>query len=141
MPWPVDEKYIVDCEAKLGAILPEAYRSAMIAENGGTITCSHETWQLHPIWDKSEKKRLKRTANDVARETEVMQTWAGWPVSAVCIAGNGTGDALVFLASGGKCEPAVYQWDHETGHVRKLFDEFPGILLNDETLGAIHGKR
>ncbi|MHA6262370.1 SMI1/KNR4 family protein [Arenibacterium sp. CAU 1754] len=124
MPWPVDEQYVVECERNLGISLPKSYRASMIAENGGEVICDNDTWKLHPIWDKSDKKRLKRTANDVLRETKAMRAWSGWPDSAVCIAGNGTGDALLFLANGSDCETAIHRWNHETGQTKKIQDDF-----------------
>jgi len=74
MPWPVEEKYVVECEVDLGSILPTSYRTAMIAENGGEVICDNDTWKLHPICDKSDKKRFKRTASDVVRETKAMRS-------------------------------------------------------------------
>lgn len=96
----------------------------MIAENGGAVICDNDAWQLHPIRDKSEKKRLQRTANDVVRETKAMKDWEGWPTSAICIAGNGTGDALVVLINANTCEPAIPRWNHETGQTTKLHGDF-----------------
>jgi hypothetical protein len=108
----------------MGVKLPDTYRTAMMNQNGGSIICSGETWTLHPIWDKSEKKRLKRTANDVVRETAVMASWTGWPNNAVCIAGNGTGDALIFFSDSNSCVPVVYRWSHETGQTEKMASDF-----------------
>ncbi|MEP5762769.1 MAG: SMI1/KNR4 family protein [Litoreibacter sp.] len=124
MPWPVAEKYIEDCESKLGFTLPETYRVTMMNDNGGVVVCEGDTWNLHPIWDKSDKKRLKRTANDVARETNEMASWTGWPDDAVCIAYNGTGDVLMFLGGSSSCDPTVHRWNHETGQTRKIASDF-----------------
>lgn len=124
MPWPVSENYVVDCESAVGVTFPDTYRIAMMNQNGGSIICDHDTWTLHPIWDKSEKKRLKRTANDVVRETKAMASWTGWPNNAVCIAGNGTGDTLIFLAGSNSCEPEVFLWSHETGQTKKMASDF-----------------
>lgn len=54
---------------------------SMMAQNGGVIWGDGDEWNLHPIWDKSDKKRLKRTSNDVVRETKAMANWIGWPDS------------------------------------------------------------
>lgn len=124
MPWPVDEIYFAECEKALGLALPASYRSSMISQNGGEIDCDGDYWKLHPVWDKSDKKRLKRTSNDVARETKIAGSCYGWPVAAVCLAANGTGDALVFLTSDGVCGPAVYRWYHETGETKKIANDF-----------------
>ena len=112
----------------MGTTLPTSYGAAMIAENGGEVICDNDTWKLHPIWDKSDKKRLKKTANNVARETKAMRGWTAWPDSAVCIAGNGTGDVLVFLANGCNCKPAIHRWSHETGLTTKMQHNFSELL-------------
>lgn len=124
MPWPVSEKYVLDCENELGATLPDSYRTAMINDNGGAVICDRDTWNLHPMWDKSDKKRLKRTFNSVVRETNSMTGWTGWPGNAICIAANGTGDALILTSDQGQCDPAVYRWNHETGQTKKIVDDF-----------------
>jgi hypothetical protein len=99
----------------------------MMKQNGGVVLCDHDTWNLHPIWDKSDKKRLKRTSNDVTRETNAMASWTGWPRNAVCIAANGTGDALIFSADSASCDDAVYRWSHETGQLKKIAKGFSDL--------------
>jgi hypothetical protein len=124
MPWPVAENYVKDCENVLGVTFPDTYRTAMMTQNGGAVVCDGDTWVLHPIWDKSDKKRLKRTANDVARETKAKATWTGWPSNAICIAANGTGDALIFSGDPRALDGAVYRWFHETGKTKKMANDF-----------------
>ncbi|KZL02202.1 MULTISPECIES: SMI1/KNR4 family protein [unclassified Pseudovibrio] len=124
MPCPVEEKYVAECEVNLGSTLPISYRTAMIAEDGGEVICDNDTWKLHPICDNSDKKRFKRTANDVVCETKAMRSWTGWPDTAICIAENGTGDALVLLSNDRDCEPAVHRWSHETGLTTKMQHDF-----------------
>ncbi len=129
MPWPVSETYIDACEQTLGCKLPESYREGMMALNGGTVVCAQDEWGLHPIWDKSDKKRLKRTAMDVARETKEQSRWTGWPSNAICIAGNGSGDVLVFLSANGVCQPEVLRWSHETGALAEVAKDFSLLRL------------
>lgn len=124
MSWPVAESYVEACEKALGSRFPESYRVAVMNLNGGAVQCDGDTWKLHPIWDKSDKKRLKRTANDVARETNAMASWAGWPSNAICIAANGTGDALVFLTGSNSTDDAIYRWSHETGRTKEVSKDF-----------------
>ncbi|UWQ30474.1 SMI1/KNR4 family protein [Leisingera sp. M523] len=124
MPWPVDERYLEECEKALGLALPTSYRSSLMSQNGGDVVCDGDIWKMHPIWDKSEKKRLQRTSNDVVRETKIMSGWFGWPSSAVCLAANGTGDALVFLTNEEVCGPEVHRWFHETGQTKKVAIDF-----------------
>jgi hypothetical protein len=54
---------------------------------------------------------------------------ARFPPGAVPFAGNGTGDLLVFLPDedGRRLGPAVYWWDHETGEIRLVADDFADV--------------
>jgi len=60
-----------------------------------------------------------------------MRQWSTFPPGAVAIAGNGTADQLIFLpdeATPGELAPAVFFWDHETGEVTKIADDFAELL-------------
>jgi SMI1 / KNR4 family (SUKH-1) len=118
MPFPVDPKFIDQAEAKLGVKFPDAYRAGMTKLNGGEISTQEELWQLHPFFDTSDKKRLKRTANDIVRETVAAKNWTGFPEGAVVIASSQGGDLAVLFP--GECDrkalkDVVYCWNHETG--------------------------
>ncbi|WP_106165689.1 SMI1/KNR4 family protein [Tritonibacter scottomollicae] len=127
MPWPVAESYVEDCESALGFTFPDSYRISIMDQNGGVVVCDGDTWNLHPIWDKSDKKRLKRTVNDVVRETRAMANWTGWPSDAVCIAANGTGDVLIFSGRSISLDEAVHRWNHETGETEKVAKDFSAL--------------
>ena len=126
MPFPVDKKYILEAEEKLGVRFPESFRVKMQSENGGQLETVPDAWRLYPFFDKSDKKRLKRTNNDIVRETHSSRNWRSFPQDAVAIGTNGGGDKLVFLYSSksGMLGPAVYWWDHETGAVHKVAEDF-----------------
>lgn len=126
MPFPVDEKWINEAETKLGFILPLSYRQTISKENGGHITINGETWDLYPIWDKSDRKRLKRTCNDIVHETEVCIDCIGFPSKAVSIATNGCGDQLILLLenqNSNKLQETIYFWSHETGKYKPVMDK------------------
>ena len=124
MPWPIDKKFISEAEQSIGAALPAEYKISMMSMNGGAVKTSDDIWSLHPIWDKSNKKRLTRTSNDILRETKAMVAWIGWPENAICIGSNGTGDALIFLIQKNVVKPTVYKWNHETGQTVKIAENF-----------------
>ncbi|WP_412564208.1 SMI1/KNR4 family protein [Thalassobius sp. MITS945101] len=140
MSLPLDEKFVVQAEQKLGARLPADYRAAMCGRNGGTVFHLNEEWRLHPIADTSDRKRLKRTFNDVVLETKAMAKWTGWPEHAVAIASNGAGDALVFLRSGRSCETAVYLWNHETGALTLLVQSFAELFSGSRSVVPNSGR-
>ena len=127
MPFDLAESFITAAENKLGATLPTSYRSSMLRENGGELEASEGDWQQYPIADATDRKRLSRTANHVLKETEHCQAWPRFPEGAIAIAGNGTGDQLVFVKRGSTFDPAVYVWSHETGALAKVADDFSNL--------------
>lgn len=127
MPFPIDEKWIKEAESKLEIKLPIAYRKSISKENGGFITIKNETWDLYPIWDKSDKKRIKRTCNDIVHETEVCNDCVGFPPEAVAIATNGCGDQLILLPekeASQQMQETIYFWSHETGEYEPVLNKF-----------------
>ncbi|KAB7615542.1 SMI1/KNR4 family protein [Amylibacter sp. SFDW26] len=124
MPFEVSEEYIIAAESGLGVRLPDSYRELMQKANGGECNVASDLWSLSPILDKSNRKRLARTCNDIVRETKAMSSWVGWPSGAICIAQNGTGDALIFLTEETVCPSTIYLWNHETGNTKIVAQDF-----------------
>ena len=125
MPFPITREKIADTERKLGRRLPSSYVGRMLEENGGVVSTATEEWWLFPIFDNSDRTRLKRTGNDILQETDKAKSWTGFPQSALAIASNGEGDLLLFLSDkSGTFNSAVYLWDHETGHLDVVADDF-----------------
>ena len=126
MPFPVASSFIARAEELLGIELPRAYKERMQVRNGGEIEFGGEAWELYPILDDSDRRRLSRTCNDILYETKEARKWTRFPPEAVAIASDGTGNKLVFLprvdslAFGNE----VYCWDHETGSLTKVADDF-----------------
>lgn len=92
-------------------------RNRLLRDNGGEIIVRdapdpEEEWQLHPVWDDSDRTRAGRTANHVVRETEaVHEADVGLPPGTVVIASNGSGDLIVLLPD----DDEPRWWDHESG--------------------------
>ena len=63
MAFPVDEKYIENAEIELGVKFPDSFRKKMMKVNGGGVEVSTDYFELHPFYDASDKKRIKRTCN------------------------------------------------------------------------------
>jgi SMI1 / KNR4 family (SUKH-1) len=127
MPFDLDERFIVAAEEKLGAKLPYSYRQAMMKDNGGAVRAGGDVWHLYPILDTSDRKRLKRSCNDILHETGFMRGWQGWPDNALAIASNGTSDQLALLKEGRQYDPAVYMWLHDTGKLVAVADVFSDL--------------
>nr|WP_254507336.1 SMI1/KNR4 family protein [Anatilimnocola floriformis] len=98
----------------------------MCRNNGGQITVGSDYWFLHPIFDDSDRARLKRTCNDIVRETAAARDRPDFPAAALTIGNNGCGDELILLPDddSGRYAEVVYWWDHETGELEKVADAF-----------------
>lgn len=99
----------------------------MAQDNGGTVGVEDEDWELYPIADGSDRKRISRTANHIFRETALWAQTAGWPPGALAIASDGMGNALIFLKIQGEYRDKIYRWDHETGHSVEVAAKFGDI--------------
>lgn len=120
MPFPVAEQFITETERQLGVSFPIAFRTRMGRNNGGELSTDHDDWQLYPFFDTSDRKRLARTANHIARETASARQWPGFPAEAIAIGSNGGGDQLVFIPTSGSAtlQPHPFVWLHETGELQ-----------------------
>jgi hypothetical protein len=116
--FPVDEARIAAAEEALGRRLPHGLRERLRRDNGGEIPVEgypgDDVWQLHPVWDDGDRKRMARTASHVVRETD--EHGELLPEGTVVIGDNGSGDLLVLPA--GSDNPAW--WDHETGDLQPI---------------------
>ncbi len=126
MAFPVDIKFANEAERKLGVKFPASFVVRMVKHNGGEVSTAADSWQLHPFLDSSDRKHLKRTCNDIVLETKKAREWPDFPENAIVIGSNGGGDRLVLLPSSDA--PAilgpVYWWDHETGELIFVSDDF-----------------
>ena len=131
MAFPVEERFIIETEKKLGAKLPSDYVAKMMIQNGGEVQTPPDAWMLYPIFDSSAKERLKRTFNDIVRETQNAREWSGFPDNAVAIGSNGCGDQLVLLRDKDFPEilaDEVYWWDHENGTLNMVAQKFGDLV-------------
>src|SRR3954470_19477709 len=115
MGLPVVEARIVAAEPELGRKLPAPMRERLMLNNGGEVETrgypgDDQCWQLHPVFDSSDRKRAARSAGHIVNETREGRARAGFPDEAVVIAANGTGDLLVLLPG----DELPHWWDHET---------------------------
>lgn len=119
MPFNLSEEQLSQTEKELGAKLPHEYREAMKLSNGGEVTTQNDAWELYPIKDASDRKRLSRTCNHILSETESCKGFGNFPSDAVAIAGNGLGDQLVLIKESGRFLDSVFLWFHETGELQE----------------------
>jgi SMI1-KNR4 cell-wall len=129
MPFDLSESWVLDLENQLGARLPEAYRIAMLVDNGGALSLLNgkaldDSWWLYPIEDRTDRKRLSRSANYVLKETLSCRAWESFPANGLAIADNGSADQLLFLLGDAQFDSTVYHWNHETGLVTVMAPDF-----------------
>lgn len=127
MAFNVSEQFVRAAELALGATLPPGYRAAMMANNGGTVDAGGDDWELCPIRDSSDRKRLARSASDIVTETARCREWRGFPLDAVVIAQNGTGDCLVLRREGDVFLPGAWIWRHEDAALMPAGPDFTAL--------------
>jgi len=130
MPFPLEEKFILQAEKELDIELPKSYREKMTQENGGEIDTSIDIFTLFTIYDNSDRKRIKRTAtNNIVAETKNVKAWRGFPKDAIAIGANGSGDILVLkIESEKKMDEKIYVWNHETSNLILIANEFSELI-------------
>jgi hypothetical protein len=103
----------------------------MKIKNGGEIDTDDDSWTIHPFFDKSDIKRIKRTTNNIILETKSSREWVDFPQTAIAIGDNGTGDKLILLPvdnNSNQLQDTIYFWFHETGEVTKLADSIDDLM-------------
>ena len=132
MSFPVAEKFIEKAEADLGVRFPASFRTKMMAMNGGEVGVGSDSFHLHPFFDTSDKKRLKRTCNSIVHETKYARQHYRLPENIILIGNNGGGDTLVYrIGDDGTLDTIVYWLDHETDELNHAADDFSKLELID----------
>ncbi len=127
MPFNLSEEQLAQTEKELRATLPQEYRDSMKLDNGGEASTEEDDWELYPIKDTSNRKRLSRTCNHIINETQSCHGFGNFPENAIALASNGCGDQMVFLRESGSFLNTVYLWLHETGEIQELAASFNEI--------------
>ncbi|QDU81620.1 SMI1 / KNR4 family protein [Polystyrenella longa] len=118
MPFPVDLKYILDAEEQLQVKLPSSLSEYLQRWNGAEIEIEEDDWQVFSVLDKSNRKQIARSWNDIVSGNKSASSCAGFPPKAIAIAQNGSGDYLVLLPhidNPSQLNDCALIWDHETG--------------------------
>ena len=126
MPFPVEPQYIQAAEQALGIQFPSRFKARLSAENGGEILLEPDnedsSFTLLPVFDTSDKKRLRRTCNHIAKETaSARESWHGFPAQAVLIGDNQCGDFLLLLPeSPQQLGEAIFLWSSDGGELEQV---------------------
>ena len=131
MAFPVEEIYVEKAEAELGVRFPESFRVKMMEINGGGVEVSTDYFELHPFYDTSEKKRIKRTFNSIVHETKTAREDYRWPQNLIIIGNNGGGNILVYkIKKDGSIGSKVYWLDHETDELFFAASDFSNLKVS-----------
>ena len=95
MPFPVEEKYIKAAEEELGVTFPDSVRASFMKMNGGEFSNGELDWDFYPFFDKSDRKRISRTANHIVRETMEARKWHNFPKRGVAMGRDGYGNQII----------------------------------------------
>ena len=121
MPFPVDEKYILESESNLNVRFPIEFKTRMMDLNGGEWAINEYVFELYPFFDKSDKKRISRTCNHIELETKNAQDWEGFPENGIAIGTDGFGNYILLTHHGnGMLSDEIYFWNHETRQIHKI---------------------
>lgn len=88
-PPPAPASALRALEGKLGATLPPVLEGRYAASNGGTFGDPRNRdceWQLHPVFDATDRKQMKRTGEDIAHYTKLALKDARFPRNGISIA-------------------------------------------------------
>ncbi|WP_179333041.1 SMI1/KNR4 family protein [Winogradskyella costae] len=136
MPFPVDEKYIEETESELNVKFPTEFKNRKIKLNGGELLISSEfEFELHPFFDKSDRKRISRTCNHIGLETKNAREWNGFPENGIAIGADGFGNKLILTHNGnGNLTDQLYFWNHETRKVEKIAESVNKLNIRESSL-------
>lgn len=119
MPFPIDEKYIIETESDLNVKFPIEFKSRMIEYNGGELSTGE--FELYPFFDTSDQKRISRTCNHIGLETRNAREWDRFPEHGIAIGSDGSGNLIILIHNGnGILTDNVYFWNHENGQFKKI---------------------
>ena len=131
MAFPVDERSIAIAEADLGVKFPDSFRKKMMESNGDGVEVLQDYFELHPFYDTSDKKRIKRTCNSIVHETRTARERYGLPENLIIIGNNGGGDILVYkIEDGVNLGAKVYWQDHETNELVFAANDFAELKVS-----------
>jgi hypothetical protein len=118
MAFAGSEDLVAAAGAALGRRLPETLRQRLIRLNGGEVEAAGENWTLYPVWDRTDRTTVARTANHIIRENKAVRRELPdvMPPGFIAIADNGGGDLLVL----GPESDDFLNWDHETGRLAQV---------------------
>lgn len=114
---------IAETEALLGVTFPTGFKAAMARRNGGDVKIGGESWWLFPFRDTSDRRLLKKTFEDIVRNTESARACGlDFPEDGVAIASDRCTSDLLLLR-GRPLGREVWYWSPDLGVLELAFDD------------------
>jgi hypothetical protein len=133
MPLPIPFSRIAETEAALGAF-PAAFKLHMSRSNGGDVQLDGEVWFLFPFRDATNRETIRRSAEDIGRETQhAIEAGVGFPTDGVAIAHNGAGDLLFLRRDGDRLRDEVLLFRLRGGEVVVALEDVAELWERDDS--------
>lgn len=123
MAFPVDSNWIDEAENDLGVAFPPLYRAQLRKMNGGFTDLEGEFIQVHPVFDRSSRKRLSRTSRHVVLITREARENETFPQNGVVVATVETDHLFLLPDDSGELGPKLYRWFMRGGFVEPFHED------------------
>lgn len=131
MALPISQEMIARTEQVMGVIFPSVYKMHMSRQNGGYATLDGDQWRIHPIRDTTDRRSIRRSSEDVQRETKTaIEDGLGFPPDGIAIACNDAGDILFLKREGPRASERLWVFRLRGGEVG-LFAESVAALWEE----------
>ena len=135
MPLATTDQWLDEAEAALGMALPTTLRTLLKQRNGGVLYAVEDVWQVHPVWDKRDRRHLTRTFNHLVSETARCRTLDWFPTDALAIAVCNADRLVLMPEDATGYGDAVYFWDYHGEAVDRVADSVLDLLDEPEGSG------
>jgi hypothetical protein len=134
VPLTTTDQWLDEAEVALGRRLPSTLRALLKQRNGGVLYAIGDVWEVHPVWDKRDRRHLTRTANHLVAETKSCREVDWFPADALAIAECNADRLLLMPEDTTRYGDAVYFWDFHGEEIERIADS--ALDLVDEPEGS-----
>ncbi|MBX2801822.1 MAG: SMI1/KNR4 family protein [Myxococcales bacterium] len=120
MPLTTTDQWLDEAEASLGRRLPASLRKLLKERNGGELYATDDVWEVHPVWDKRDRRYLTRTFNHLVAETESCREVDWYPADALAIAVCNADRLVLMPEDETRYDDTVYFWDFHGEEVERI---------------------
>ena len=82
-----------------------------------------EYWELYPFFDKTDRRTISRSSQDIRYHTRDAMTRIGFPADGIAIAHDSASDLLFLRRKDGALGPEVWRFDGYSGDVYQVLDD------------------